>query len=440
MRRNLSIKWRLAFQFTLVVLLVLLVAGSAVFILFVQKAQDDVDTLLYVQYESLKSNLPISIDDISRPDWKEEMFRKIDAVKGLGFRVVITDSSGNVFDHSSAISIPLPHRSGYSNYEHADIHERLYRGIYGPYVVILGRDLTAFQHDQQTLLSVLILALIGTIFVAGGVSAMFAGRALAPLRKFSKQLKDIDPQHLPAEGLASQYPEDEIGRLATTFDEFLRRLESAFRRERQFTQDASHELRTPLMVIRSSLELIGADPRSVTDAQREKIALMFGAVKRMETLVEELLVLSRGMQSAKKEDIMLNAFLRDLTQSFHMMAEAKGLAFTLSLGRDARISTHRVALETVIGNLVKNAIRFTEKGSVLIEADAGVIAITDTGRGIDPKDLPHIFERFYRADSSRNTEGTGLGLAICKDICEQEGWKMEVESVRGEGSVFKVEL
>ena len=188
------------------------------------------------------------------------------------------------------------------------------------------------------------------------------------------------------------------------------------------------------------LELLSASGKNFTDQQKEKISLIQSAVKRMETLVEELLVLSRGLQHDKKEEIPLGGFLRDLTQSFRLMAEEKGLSFSLDIRSEKTVVTHRTALDKVIGNLLKNAIRFTQRGGIDVIFDGTTLTIKDTGVGIAASDLPHIFERFYRADSSRKTEGTGLGLAICRDICEQEGWKIEVESAVEKGTTFRLGL
>lgn len=439
MRRHvLSIKWRLALQFTLVVGLMLLIAGSAVFFLFVSKMQQDVDTLLYVQNAAVRTSLPITIDDIVAPDWREQMFKKIEAVKSLGFVVIITDGSGSVMDHSSPFLAPLPQRVGFSSVDAGPNDFRLYKDIYGPYVIVIGRTLDSLIAAQNALFSVLFLTLLSTLGLTAGLSAMFAGRALKPLTRFSRRVRDIDPRHLPVAALAGKMPNDEIGQLARTFDDFLRRLEQAFKRERQFTQDASHELRTPLMVIKSSLELLAVN-RSLTDPQKEKLALMQGAVKRMETLVTELLELSRGMQSGTRENIPLGDYIRDIETGYRAMAEEKGLGFTVNIAKHvATISAHRIALEKVVGNLLKNAIRFSDSGGITVDVTGNVISISDTGIGIADKDIPHIFERFYRGDSSRRTEGTGLGLAICKDICDEEGWTIRVQSEVGVGTTFRV--
>jgi len=102
------------------------------------------------------------------------------------------------------------------------------------------------------------------------------------------------------------------------------------------------------------------------------------------------------------------------------------------------IVANEIALEKVVGNFIKNAIRFTNTGGIKVDVTGNVISISDTGIGIPDADLPHIFERFYRGDASRTTPGTGLGLAICKDICDEEGWTIRVTSTVGKGTTFRV--
>jgi len=227
--------------------------------------------------------------------------------------------------------------------------------------------------------------------------------------------------------------------LALTFDEFLAKLSQAFDREKQFTQDASHELRTPLTVMKSSLELLALKPEKLNKEQREKLATMERSVGQMETLVNDLLFLSRGMgRPQEKQDLKVSDFLRQFMEPYHFLAKQKGLKFHLETIRDFDLKTSPMALEKTVGNLIKNAIHFTDKGTVTVTVNAPDIQVTDTGIGIPATDLPNIFKRFYQADISRGekAKGFGLGLAICRGICEREGWKIEVESKPGHGSVF----
>lgn len=438
---KLSIKWRLAIQFSSLVLLVLLLFGTAVFILVTQRGRQDIDAQLSLQYENIRGSIQDSISSHESLDTQDETLQKMDTAKYMGLLVVVLDPKGQPIAHSSNQKITPPWVGGYSDSESDGDRFRFYQGKVSGYAIIVGQNLHAFDENETSLLLILIIVSTVMLALSFGISAVFAGNAIQPLRVLHANVRAIDPRALPDSPLASQYPDDEIGRLAASFDEFLTKLEQAFERERQFTQDASHEFRTPLMVLKSSVELLGMHPKRLDSLQKEKLSLMEGSIRQMEVLAEELLFLSRGFKEMPKQKIAIGTFLKEFIPSFSAMAEQKQIALSLHVLKDFSVQTSRAALEKVVGNLLKNAIKFTpEKGSIDVAVDHQTIQVKDTGIGIASKDTAHIFERFYQANSSRTKgqEGFGLGLAICKQICAQEGWNIEVESGSGKGSTFTV--
>ena len=440
MKHNLSIRWRLAFQFSITLLFILCISGGLVFSLFVQKAQSNIDNLLFVQYKNIQNSLQEQVRLSKDTDLRDETFQEIYAQKQIDLVSVIINRQGRVIEKTSKGKVVLDWKAGYSNGLVDSQPYRFYMEEENGMKVIVGENLESFEKNIRGL-ALILLAVFGAMFVLSfSLSALFAKRALAPLRLLHDKVRGIHPNNLPNASLASAYKSgDEIGQLAFTFDEFLSNLGQAFEREKQFTQDASHELRTPLTVMKSSLELLALKPEKLSKEQREKLSTMERSVGQMETLVNDLLFLSRGMgRPQEKKDLKVALFLKQFMEPFHLLAKQKGLKFRLEVIQDFELKTSPMALEKTVGNLIKNAIHFTDKGEVTVTVDRPTIRVSDTGIGIAEKDLPNIFKRFYQADFSRGekVKGFGLGLAICRGICEREGWKITVESKLGKGSVF----
>jgi signal transduction histidine kinase len=228
----------------------------------------------------------------------------------------------------------------------------------------------------------------------------------------------------------------------------LARLDAGFQRERQFTADASHELRTPLSAMQT---IIGSTlARQRTPAEYEQaLADLSQEAEQMRTLTEGLLHLARtdgSRQVAKFECVNLSILLKDVVDSLRPQAEEKGLKLIGNVPDEGlAIPGDSDGLIRLFVNLLDNAIKYTEKGYIITSAkpqDDHSVAVTvsDTGVGIAPEHLPHIFGRFYRVDQSRTTDGIGLGLAIALDIARAHGGTIKVESRVGEGTTFTVRL
>ncbi len=306
------------------------------------------------------------------------------------------------------------------------------------------------KNVRRTLDLLLITLLLGgplIVIVAGGSGYFLAARALAPIDKITRTARQISAEDLSAR-LNLPETDDEVGRLVATFDSMLARLDDAFRRERQFTADASHELRTPLSAVQTIIGSTLARRRAPAEYEQALIDLGQEA-GRMRTLTEGLLHLARHdatRQPAKFERVNLSILLKDVADSLRPLAEDKGLQLIdhvpdngLTLMGDSD------GLIRLFVNLLDNAIKYTEQGFITLSAkpkDDELLAVTisDTGVGITPEHLPHIFDRFYRVDESRSKEGIGLGLAIALNVAHAHGGKIAVESKAGKGTTFVVQL
>lgn len=278
----------------------------------------------------------------------------------------------------------------------------------------------------------------------------FTRRTLAPVRKITKTVQkirsdaDLSRRIALTEGEHKQ--RDEIYVLADTFDEMLSELESVFKREQQFTSDASHELRTPVSVILAQCDAMLADD-TLPEAQREQISLIRRKARRMSDMINQLLFLSRadqGRQVIHRERINLSELTAMIIEDQQMLADAegKGIRIQEKAGPDIFADVDETLYIRLLVNLISNAVRYSrERGvvEVTVEKCDGEIrgSVRDFGTGISAEALPHIWERFYRADSARTQEShSGLGLSMVKWISQAHGGDVSVESVEGEGSVF----
>lgn len=303
---------------------------------------------------------------------------------------------------------------------------------------------------QQTLNKLLITLLVGgplLVVIAGAGGYFLAARAMVPIDKITRAARQISAEDLSAR-LNLPEADDEVGRLVATFDSMLARLDDAFRRERQFTADASHELRTPLSAIQTILGSTLARRRAPAEYEQALIDLS-QEVEQMRTLTEGLLQLARNdatRQPAKFECVNLSILLQDVVDSLRPLAEDKGLKLIDDVPDEGlTVMGDSDGLIRLFVNLLANAIKYTDQGLITISAkpkDDKLLAVTisDTGVGITPEHLPHIFDRFYRVDQSRSTNGSGLGLAIVQNVARAHGGNIAVESKVGQGTTFIVEL
>jgi signal transduction histidine kinase len=229
----------------------------------------------------------------------------------------------------------------------------------------------------------------------------------------------------------------EVAAVARALDEYQARIVEMVHREQEFTSNASHELRTPLTAIRTSCELLLAEP-AVPQKARTRIEQIDHAARQMTERIEVLLLLARSHESEETETVALRRCVQDAAYPYLDEIEQKGLAFEIAIPETQLVQVDRKALQVVLANLIKNAVRYTDRGHVRVTYDAPRVIVSDSGSGIAPEHQPQLFERYFRAD--HRPEGLGLGLAIVQRICDHFGWKIEVKSVPGAGSAFSVLL
>jgi heavy metal sensor kinase len=311
-------------------------------------------------------------------------------------------------------------------------------------VILVGHHLEEVD-EVLGRLALVMLALLPPGLIGAGIGGfVLAGRALAPVDQITRAAAEISERDL-----SRRLPvgtTDELGRLATTFNALITRLQWAFERQRQFTADASHELRTPLSVIRAITSQKLLRPRDPDDYERA-LTQIDEAAAYMTRLAQQLLVLARadaGQVVLERERLDLTELLEHVVAQ---VAEASAHQITIRAVGAVSVLGDPLRLTELFLNLVENATKHTPLDGAIevrVERDAtsALVVVRDTGAGIPPQHLPHIFERFYRADKARAREegGTGLGLAIGRWIAEAHGGSIRAESQPGHGTTMTVRL
>lgn len=290
---------------------------------------------------------------------------------------------------------------------------------------------------------------LGVLVLCGG-GWFLAGRALKPVDEITRSAQRITAENL-SQRLVVVNPNDEIGRLAETFNSTLSRLEASFIRTKRFFADISHELRTPLTIIRGEAE-VGMKWAKDPEEFREIMTSTLDEANRMSAIVESLLELSRAEEGGlhlESHEIDIPQFLSGLAKEFQQQSRITEQNKKVVITHSSQVCVlgDQRRLRQVFLNLLDNALKYTPEGGTVRVGISGannvvMISVSDDGPGIPPEDIPHIFERFYRVDKSRNRGdgGSGLGLSLVKSLLEAHGGTVSVTSTVGKGSVFTVTL
>jgi heavy metal sensor kinase len=351
-------------------------------------------------------------------------------------------------------SLPLPHASlGYRSVTLADgrglrmlTEDYPLGGV--PVIIRVGRSEERLRHELRELSILLAIGFVMAVGAAGVGGYLLARRALSPIGRMADQAMKITAERL-GERLPIANPDDELGQLASVFNQTFGRLQASFEQLRRFTADASHELRTPLTAIRSVGE-VGLSESRDEKAYRDIIGSMLEEVDRLAKLVEQLLMLSRadaGQVPLLRGRVDLQVLAREVADHLAVLVEEKKQRIQVEGNGDVIVEADRIVLRQAVINLYDNAIKYSPEGSsihVSIRAEdrSAVLEVRDRGIGIPRGSQEHVFERFYRVDKGRSRElgGTGLGLSIARWAVEVHGGQVGVDSEVGEGSTFRVVL
>ena len=310
------------------------------------------------------------------------------------------------------------------------------------YTLQIAQDRSSDERVEREFALLFIIVLAGSVVASGLIAITVTKHGLRPLREMTQSVARVGPTHLKERLAPEEWPR-ELRPLASAFDEMLKRLDDSFTRLSQFSADLAHELRTPIGNIMGEAQVALTRDRSAEE-YREIIESTIAECERLSRIVDNLLFVARV--DAEREPIEKKRFdaraAAEKIETFYQTI-ADDHHVTISCSGNGEIYADPDLFERAVANLLDNALRFTpENGSVQIAlSQHGTnfeVAVSDNGRGIAPGHLPRVFDRFYRAESSRGSDGAGLGLALVKSIVELHGGSATIESEIGGGTTVKL--
>jgi len=450
-----SLRVRMMLLFTTVV--GVLLAGS--YLAFLSLLSHEVPAQLNRQL--LETGRPLIADIMTEPNAQD--VNRLD-IPGEFFEVL--DEAGHVLQHSKNLSVPIDLKA---------LNAAGSRPVFGTAVIgdtkSVRVGLIPFQQGQHLRVLVVAIPTLGTnviydslggialwlfplsLLLTAGISALYVGRSLAPITALTQHAALMAKQVKNPEGfwtpLQVSSPDDELGRLAETFNDLLRGVDSSVRQLRQFVTDASHELRTPLAVLHGETELLLSKPRSAENYQKT-LHLFDDEFKKLTRIVEGLFTLSMadaGQLHLLNEPLYVNEVLEEACALAACRARTKDIVIVRQLNEEIASCGDEAFLHQMFLILLDNAVKYSPDGTQvhvkLTHADGVIRArFEDQGIGVESEHLARIFERFYRAAPQHNGESHsgGLGLAIAQAIANAQGGSIDCQSTPGIGSVFTVTL
>lgn len=294
-------------------------------------------------------------------------------------------------------------------------------------------DISDVERLERRLLAIGVASTLLAVLLCMLLATWLSRIALRPVSSLVERLGNLDPAS-PLPLVTPELQTTEARLIAQAVDGYQARIKRLLERERALTDDISHELRTPTSVIATASELLLDDP-VVAGAVRRRVERIARAARKTGAVVETLLFLGREESGDTMVTVDVQDVVRETVEMFRPLAEAKGIELIADCGGEQRIAAPFGTLAIVLQNLVENAVRFTEHGSVRLLLKPGRLIVEDTGVGLDGVDATRIFDRGYRSDASR---GSGLGLDLTRRICVRVGWQVSASPRSTGGTRFEV--
>lgn len=457
------IRWRLTLYFAIILSTILALSGLVLNIVLQQNFYDQLDNELRIHSANVHGTLDST--EIPQPVDYDVIHSKLPPINEFaspGVYIQLIDRDGSIVVKSDSLGeqeLPVD----------LSLIEIGFSGTSAIKTVAAGDNARVrvmvsplYLNDQTLLLEVaqslnvidnavsqlgwaLVAAILLAFTAATILGSIIVKSALSPVSRVAETAKDIENSTDLSRRVDYEGPLDEVGRLAVTFDHMIEHLDRAFQSQKHFIADASHELRGPITVISGNIDLL---KRKLSRGERhESLKAIEKEASRMSRIVDNLLLLAEieSGPAPVQQTVSLKQIVKEEVERARLI-DSKHI---IEIGRqeDLKVRGDGQHLRQLLSNLVDNAVRYTpEGGSITIslfrDGDRARLEVVDSGIGIAPEHLTHIFERFYRADRARSraSGSIGLGLAIVKGIAEQHGGEVKAESQPGQGSILTVWL
>lgn len=341
------------------------------------------------------------------------------------------------FEDAGAID-PILHSLPPGSHHSVRVGERYYQvevALRDGHPVYLTYDITEWEQLEHQLLTYLSWG-IGLLLLAALLMGRQASRAiLAPVNALAARLNGMQPRQRKLR-IARDFEGDEISRIARAFDVYLERLDNFVERERSFTAAASHELRTPLSVMLGALDVLDTQPQ--TAATQRATARLRRACSEMRAFIEATLYLAREEATTIQDGPPARpaALLQGLLEDMQAQLQARHITVSVDVPADCVLQQPSSLVQILLANLLRNAIEHTREGRIDVSLQDQVLQVRDSGSGIAPEHLPHVFEHSF----TTKPDGVGLGLYLVRHICERCGWLATLHSAPGQGTTVTVQL
>lgn len=393
-----------------------------------------------VLFESTTNPL---VHETGRKVFRELREDAAEAFEPADFDDYIEDGTENVLQSMGLLekeldTVEVKNSSAYYLLRYASVNGQ-------PVKLYFFRTITAERHFLESFISVFGYACLGAVLAAVIAGFFMSSSMLQPIRRITETARKIEVNDLNKR-IPVPETKDELRDLIQTFNNMLQRLQDGFERQRRFVSDASHELRTPATIISGYSDMLVRWGKNDPEVLDESINAIRSEAVNMQQLIEKLLFLARADQNRQvvnKTELELSDVMEEMAKESKLLAPH--LVVELQVCEKAKISADTVLFKQMLRIFIENSSKYTPEGGKLIlscrrEKNSAVVEISDTGIGIDEKDLPKIFERFYRVDSDRNRSsgGTGLGLSIARWIADEHQAAVKVDSALGQGTTVRI--
>lgn len=463
--RTVSIRWRLTVLYTGILIAILIILGSLVYVLLhfslMSQMERELQTKADEVLKSTKvvSTLPFFLRQIVLPD--VEVF----AAPDIYLQIVI--KSGEIVARSQNLgsySLPIDPKifrsvlQGNSIFHTFNIDNEEFRVLVKPVrvdeeivgILQVARPLKGVDLAMRRLQTILLVGGLLSLLLSLVLGRFMSGRALAPIKHLTAEAKSIGKERDFQRRVRYSGPPDELNELAVTFNQMLAGLEEAYQQltdslslQQRFVADASHELRTPLTSIQGNVDFLLQLDQKDPKLQKEVLLDISAETQRLSRLVKELLTLAKADSGLKLNltELKIAPVLEEVVRQARFLEKGQNFILSLEAAEGVVLRVDPDYFKQMLYIFLDNGFKYTPPGQsfsfqVKREGEELGLIFQDEGPGIPEKDLPHIFERFYRSEASRTGEGAGLGLAIAKWIIEQHGGKIKVESEENKGTTF----